>query len=116
MGSESTWAWWTLSAAVGAALLLWVWVWWKGRPFASGDVFRASRLSSGNRIFPTQVLITGSTVVHYTPQWLGRKEQTIHLAHVSSVTIDTGLLFSDVRVETSAPVVPPPPLPQGFGA
>lgn len=100
MSSESTWALW-VGSAVGAALLLSVWIWWKGRPFASGDVFRASRLSSGSRIFPTQVLITRSTVVHYTPQWFGEEQQTIHLAHVSSVTIDTGLLFSDVRIETS---------------
>ena len=81
--------------------MLAVWVWRKGRPFASGDVFRASRLSGGNRLFPTQVLITSSSVVHYTPQWFGREAQTIHMAHVSSVTIDTGLLFSDVRIETS---------------
>jgi hypothetical protein len=87
--------------AIGGAGLFWGWIWWKGRPFVRGDVFRASRLSAGNRIFPTQVLITGSKVVHYTPQWFGREEQTIHLAHVSSVTIDTGLLFSDVRIETS---------------
>ena len=83
--------------------MLWLtlWVWRKGRPFASGDVFRASRLSGGNRIFPTQVLITPSSVVHCTPQWFGREEQTIHMAHVSSVMIDTGLLFSDVRIDTS---------------
>jgi len=99
--SEWTWVWYTIAAAAGALLLLAVWVWRKGRPFASGDVFRASRLSGGNRIFPTQVLITPSSVVHYTPQWFGREEQTIHMAHVSSVTIDTGLLFSDVRIETS---------------
>lgn len=101
MSSEWTWVWWTIAAAAGAVLSLAVWVWRKGRPFASGDVFRASRLSGGNRIFPTQVLITPSSVVHYTPQWFGREEQTIHMAHVSSVTIDTGLLFSDVRIETS---------------
>ena len=101
MSSEWTWVWWTIAAAPGALLLLALWVWRKGRPFASGDVFRASRLSGGNRIFPTQVLITPSSVVHYTPQWFGREEQTIHMAHVSSVTIDTGLLFSDVRIETS---------------
>ena len=73
----------------------------KGRPFASGHVFRASRLSAGNRIFPTQVQITPASVVHYTPQWIGRREQSIHIAHVSSVRIDTNLLFSDVYIETS---------------
>ena len=102
MSSEWTGSWWTVAAAAGVLLLLFaVWVWRKGRPFAAGNVFRASRLSAGNRLFPTQVLITPSSVVHYTPQWFGREEQTIHTAHVSSVWIDTGL-FSDVRIETTA--------------
>jgi hypothetical protein len=76
-------------------------VWRKGRPFAAGDVFRASRFSRGNRLFPTQVLITPTSVVHFTPQWIGRREKSIHMAHVASVNIDTGFLFSDVVIETS---------------
>lgn len=75
--------------------------WYKGRPFAAGDVFRASRLSSGNLLFPTQVLITPTSVVHYTPEAVGRREQSIHIAHVASVSIDTGMLFSNVAIETS---------------
>jgi hypothetical protein len=78
-----------------------VWVWRKGRPFAQGDVFRASRLSAGNHLFPTQVLITSSSVVQYTPRWIGRQEETIHMAHVSSVKVDTGMLLSNVLIETS---------------
>src|SRR5881394_1932919 len=66
----------------------------KGRPFAPGDVFRASRLSDGNHLFPTQVLISPTSVVHYTPQWFGRLEHSIHMAHVASVRIDTNLMFS----------------------
>lgn len=76
-------------------------VWRKGRPAATGEVFRASRLTGGNRLFPTQVIITPHSVVHYTPQWIGKHEHSIHIAHVSSVSIDTGLLFSDVIIETS---------------
>jgi hypothetical protein len=76
-------------------------VWRKGRPASSGDVFRASRLTGGNRVFPTQVIVTPHSVVHYTPQWVGRHEHSIHIAHVSSVRIDTGLLFSDVVIETT---------------
>ena len=64
-------------------------------------MFRASRLSRGNRLFPTQVLITPTSVVHYTPELVGRKEHSIHMAHVASVSIDTNLLFSDVLIETS---------------
>jgi len=78
-----------------------VFFWSKGRPFAAGDVFRASRLSSGNLLFPTQVLITPTSVVHYTPEVVGRREQSIHIAHVASVSIDTGMLFSNVAIETS---------------
>lgn len=95
------WAWWTIGVL---ALLLVLWllvVWRKGRPFAPGDVFRASRMSRGNRLFPTQVLITPTSVVQYTPQWIGRQEESIHMAHIASVKIVTGLLLSDVLIETS---------------
>jgi hypothetical protein len=92
---------WALAAIFVIVFLLILWVWKKGRPFAKGDVFRASRLSTGNRVFPTQVLITPASVVHYTPSWIGRQEKTIHMAHVSSVKIETGLLLSNVLIETS---------------
>ena len=67
----------------------------------SGHVFRASRLSSGNRLFPTQVQITPTAIVHHTPHWFGRSEHSIHVAHVASVRVDTGVVFSDVYIETS---------------
>jgi hypothetical protein len=78
----------------------------KGRPFTTGDVFRASRWSRGNRLFPTQVMVSSTSVVHFTPQWVGRLEHTIHIAHVASVRIDTKLFFSDIFIETSGGVSP----------
>jgi hypothetical protein len=85
---------------VAASAMLVVWL--KGRPLSrEGRVFRASRLSSGNRLFPTQVIITPTSVVHYRPQWIGKHEHSIHLAHVASVRIDTRLLFSDVFIEST---------------
>jgi hypothetical protein len=98
---DPVWLWWSLVAALSVVLLVGLWIWSKGRKFAEGDVFRASRLSSGNHLFPTQVLITPTSVVQYTPRWIGRQEQTIHMAHLSSVNIETGLLLSDVLIETS---------------
>jgi hypothetical protein len=97
------WAWIWAAAAIAALFVVAVGaiVWRKGRPFAPGDVFRASRFSSGNHLFPTQVLIAPDSVVQYTPRWVGRHEEVIHMAHVSSVRIDTGILLSDVRIETS---------------
>jgi hypothetical protein len=93
--------WWSVGALLAILVVGCVWVWRKGRPFAVGDVFRASRLSSGNHLFPTQVLITPTSVVQYTPRWIGRQEQTIHLAHLSSIDIKTGIMLSDVLIETS---------------
>ena len=93
-----------VAAVVVAVPVLFFWS--KGRPFATGDVFRASRWSRGNRLYPTQVAITPQAVVHYTPEVVGRREQSIHMAHVSSVRIDTNLFFSDVIIETSGGSAP----------
>ena len=87
--------------ALAALLVFLLFLFWKSRPFADGDVFTASRWSRGNHLFPTQVLISPQSVVHYTPQWIGRHEHSIHMAHVASVRIDTHLFFSDVFIETS---------------
>ena len=101
MTGEWDWLWWVLAAAVAVAAIVILWIRQKGRPFAAGDVFRASRWSRGNHLFPTQVLITATSVVQYTPRWIGRREETIHMAHISSVKIETGAILSDVLIETS---------------
>jgi hypothetical protein len=95
-----------IAIAVALVLLPLMFFWWKGRPFAEGDVFRASRLSRGNLLMPTQVLITPTSVVHYTPEIVGKREHSIHMAHVASVGIDTNMLFSDVVIETSGGASP----------
>jgi hypothetical protein len=95
------WALWSMAAAVVLTLTVAWWVWRKGRPFSSGDVFRASRLSAGNHLFPTQVLVSPTSVVQHTPRWIGRREETIHMAHVASVRIETGALLSNLTIETS---------------
>src|SRR5213079_3026863 len=101
MSSEYSWIWIVLAALGVLVVILAAIVWRKGRPFAPGDVFRASRLSAGNHLFPTQVLITPARVVQYTPRWIGKQEESIHMAHIASVKIDTKLLLSDVLIETS---------------
>lgn len=97
---------WTAAALAAFVFIFLFVVWKKGRPFSKGDVFRASRMSSGNRLFPTQVAITPNSVVHYTPEWFGRLEHSMHMAHVASVRIDTNLMFSDVYIETTGGASP----------
>jgi hypothetical protein len=92
---------WLAAGTLLVAGLLAAWVVARARPLPGDHVFRASRWSRGNHLFPTQVAITPSSVVHYTPEWFGRREHSIHMAHVASVEIDTNLFFSNVVIETS---------------
>jgi hypothetical protein len=92
---------WLAAAALLVLSFLGVWVWVRGRPIAGDHVFRASRWSRGNHLFPTQVALSPANVTHYTPEWIGRREQSIHMAHVASVEIDTNLFFSNLVIETS---------------
>lgn len=92
--------WLLVGGALVAVLLLW-WIASRSRRMAGDHVFRASRWSRGNHLFPTQVAISPSDVVQYVPHWIGRREHTIHMAHISSVDIETTLFFSNVIIETS---------------
>jgi len=98
---DQTWLWLAGAVTLGVAgLLAWVIV-AKGRPFTTGDVLRASRWSAGKLLFPTQVAITKDSVVQYQPKWVGHDEEVIHIAHVSSVKIATGVVLADIDIETS---------------
>lgn len=94
-----------LTIGAGAVVLVCAaFAWWllrKSRRISGDHVFRASRLSRGNRLFPTQVKIAPTSVVHFTPQWFGKLEQSINIAHVASVKVDTDLLFAHVCIETT---------------
>lgn len=97
-----------LTAAVLAAVfaLIALFFWSKGRRMPGDHVFRASRLSRGNLWFPTQVSVTPTAVVHYTPELFGGREHSMHISHVASVLIDRNLFFSDVLIESSGGTSP----------
>ena len=102
LSGDTAWLAYALAAiAAGAFVVVLLVAASKNRRLGQTDVFVASRWTRGNHVFPTQVAITPASVHQVKPQWLGREEHSINLAHVASVTIDTGLLFSDVVVETS---------------
>jgi hypothetical protein len=93
--------WWIALIAVAMAAALLVFFWHKGRRLPGEHVFRASRWSRGNHLFPTQVVVTPGSVLHYTPEIVGGRDQSIHINHIASVLIDRNLFFSDVMIETS---------------
>jgi hypothetical protein len=92
---------WVLVALVAIVFIVAWWVRFKTRPMPGEHVFRASRISRGNRIFPAQVAISASSITMLHPQWIGKLEESIHIAHVSSIKIDTNIVFSDVLIETT---------------
>lgn len=91
---------WLALAALFVVLVV-AFFWFKGRRLPGPHVFRASRFSRGNFLFPSQVAVTPASVVHYTPELFGGREQSLHLAHVASVLVDRNLFFADVIIESS---------------
>lgn len=91
------------------ALLVGGFVFMFSRPFTKdAAVFTASRWTSGNRIFPTQIAVYPTKVIRYTPKWVGHEEQTISIDQIASVRVSAGLFFADVIIETtggSQPIV-----------
>ena len=92
---------WVLAGAFVVVAALVFWIAKRNQRMPGAHVFRASRWSRGNHLFPTQVAISPTDVVQYLPHWLGKREHTIHMAHIASVDIDTNLFFSNVIIETS---------------
>ncbi|HXW06134.1 MAG TPA: hypothetical protein VD833_12935 [Vicinamibacterales bacterium] len=84
---------------LGAAAVAFFWS--KGRRIAGAHVFRASRFSRGNLLYPAQVSVTPTSVVHYTPELVGGREHSMHISHVASVLIDRNLFFSNVLIEST---------------
>jgi len=98
---------WLAAIVVAAfAVLAVLYFWYKGRRMPGEHVFRARRLSRGNFLFPTQVAVTPTAVVHYTPEYFGGREHSMHISHVASVLIDRNLFFSDVLIESSGGTSP----------
>lgn len=63
--------------------------------------FRASRWTRGNFLFPTVLEVTDEALVRRKRRWLNVTETTMHLSRVASVTIEKGILFADLRIESS---------------
>ena len=65
------------------------------------ETFHASRWTSGNHLFTTVIEITDTAVVRRKRSWFSVNEISIHLSKVASVRIETGLLWSDITVEST---------------
>ena len=92
---------WVLILAVVVLAAILAYVLYRSRRLPGEHVFRASRWTRHNRLFPSQLVITESSVTLFKPQWIGKAEESIHMAHVASIKIDTHVLFADIAIETT---------------
>ena len=65
------------------------------------ETFHASRWTRGNHLFRTTIEVTETAVLRRKRSWFAVNEISIHLSKVASVRIETGLLWSDVAVEST---------------
>ncbi|HEY3175122.1 MAG TPA: hypothetical protein VGK94_05110 [Candidatus Polarisedimenticolia bacterium] len=65
------------------------------------EVFVASRWTHGNLIFPTRIVITDHAVMRRKRSWLSINEESINIRNVATVNIRTGIIWSDIRIESS---------------
>ena len=70
-------------------------------PAKTSRAFTSSRWTRGNRIFPTIIEVGPDHVVRIRRKFFGRTEESIAISKVASVQISTGLLWSDVRIDSS---------------
>lgn len=63
--------------------------------------FSASRWTKGNLLFPTRIVVTPLHVSRVKPRLFGTTEESIAIHQVASVTIRTGMIWSDIRIEST---------------
>jgi hypothetical protein len=63
--------------------------------------FRASRLTAGNLLFPTEIVVTEHSVLRRKRSWIRVNEESIGIRSVASVNITTGIIWSDIRIEST---------------
>ncbi len=65
------------------------------------ETFHTSRWTKGNHLFSTVIEVTDTAVVRRKRSWFTVNEISIHLSKVASVRIETGLLWSDITIEST---------------
>jgi len=65
------------------------------------EFFKASRWTRGNFLFPTVIEVTEKAVVRHKRSWFSKDEISISISKVASVHIKTGIIWSDILIESS---------------
>jgi len=65
------------------------------------ETFKASRWTRGNFLFPTYIEVTDKAVIRRKRSWFNSDEMSISIRNVASVHIKTGMIWSEVLIESS---------------
>jgi len=65
------------------------------------EVFRASRWTKGNFLFPTTIEVSDKAITRRKRSWFNQDEMTMTINKVASVHIKTGMIWSDILIESS---------------
>ena len=68
---------------------------------APDQTFTASRLTAGNLWFPTRIVVSPLRVSRVKRRLFGGSEESISISQVASVKISTGVIWSDIVIESS---------------
>lgn len=66
-----------------------------------GETFSASRWTTGNFLFPTRLVVSPLRVSRVKSRFFGSNEESIAISKIASVHISTGVLWSEIRIEST---------------
>src|SRR6266851_3820757 len=65
------------------------------------EVFKASRWTRGNLLFPTYIEVSDKSVSRRKRSWFRLDEMSMSISKVASVHIKTGMIWSEILIESS---------------
>ncbi len=65
------------------------------------ESFSASRWTRGNLFFPTRIVVNSLRVTRVKRRMFSRNEESISMGQVASVKISTGIIWSDIVIEST---------------
>ncbi len=65
------------------------------------ETFTASRWTKGNFFFPTKLVVSPQRVIRIKSRMFGSNEESIPISKVASVHISTGMVWSDIVIEST---------------
>lgn len=65
------------------------------------ETFTASRWTQGNFFFPTKIVVSPQRVIRTKSRLFGSNEESIPISKVASVHISTGVIWSEIIIEST---------------